>query len=102
MRKEFKLDDIVSGFAAREITHLLRLSGGPNICAYKEHELNQRARKGALVMQVYEYGDLWTLLEKHIRCGRPIPEPFIWHVLIMLSKALLHMQRGSPPTARND
>jgi hypothetical protein len=75
------------------------LGGIPEVCTVPEV---QRAREGALVMQVYQYGDLWTLLEKHIRCGRSIPEPFIWHALIMLSKALLHMQRGSPPTPRND
>jgi serine/threonine protein kinase len=82
IRKEFKITDILSGFAAREITHLTRLRGGPNICAYKEHELNVGARYGTLVMQVYEYGDLGTLLENHVRHRKPFPETFVWHVLI--------------------
>jgi serine/threonine protein kinase len=92
IRKLFKKEDVVSGFAAREITHLLRLQGGPNICAYKEHELNLRAQHGALVMQVYEYGDLGRLLQNHISNRKPFPEAFVWHVLIPLSQALLHMQ----------
>jgi serine/threonine protein kinase len=102
IHKEFKKDDILSGFAAREITHLIRLGGGPNICAYKEHELNVRTQRGALVMQVYEYGDLETLLGNHIHHRKPFPEIFVWHVLISLSQALLHMQRGSPPSIRDD
>jgi serine/threonine protein kinase len=59
-------------------------------------------RRGALVMQVYEYGDLGTLLDNHTSSRKPFLEEFVWHVLISLSKALLHMQRGSPPLIGND
>jgi hypothetical protein len=56
IRKEFGPEDVASGFAAREIAHLKRLKDYANVCTYKEHELNQRAPKGALVMQVCAYG----------------------------------------------
>jgi serine/threonine protein kinase len=97
VRKEFEPRDVASGFAAREIRHLIRLSNCNNICTYLEHELNMATATGALVMDVYAYGDLWTLLEKHVSHRKPFPEGFIWHVFRWLAKALLHMQRGNPP-----
>ncbi|EFQ95363.1 hypothetical protein PTT_06671 [Pyrenophora teres f. teres 0-1] len=96
MRKDFTADDVRSGFAAREINNLRLLSPCYNICTYREHELSLSRGTGALVMDVYDYGDLWGLLERHIAQRRIVPEPFIWHVLRSLAAALLHMQRGSP------
>jgi serine/threonine protein kinase len=90
MRKEFTPQDVRSGFAAREIRNLIRVSNCYNICAYREHERNQAT------------GDLWALLEKHIRQRKPFPEPFIWHVFRSLAAALLHMQRGICPLLNLD
>jgi len=102
MRKEFTPDDVQSGFAAREIYNLGRLKLCYNICTYREHELSLARGTGALVMDVYEYGDLWGLLERHIAQRKKIPEPFIWHVFRSLAAALLHMQRGSPVVFHNN
>ena len=97
VRKEFTPGDVASGFAAREISHLIRLSNCANICTYREHELNLATGIGALVMDVYAYGDLWALLEKHVSQRKPFTESFIWHVFRSLARALRHMQRGDPP-----
>lgn len=88
MRKEFDPEDIASDFAAREISHLIRLSNCYNICTYREHELDLAKGTGALVMNVCAYGDLWVLLAKHIRQRKPFHEGFIWHVFRFLAKAL--------------
>ena len=96
VRKEFDPGDVASGFVAREISHLICLSNCPNICTYREHELNLATGTGALVMDVYAYGDLWTLLEKHVNQRKPFHEGFIWHVFRSLARALRHMQRGDP------
>jgi len=97
VRKEFDPKDVASGFAAREIRHLIRLSNCYNICTYREHELDLATGTGALVMDVYAYGDLWALLEKHVGERKPLHEGFIWHVFRSLARALRHMQRGDPP-----
>lgn len=102
MRKEFTPDDFRSGFAAREINHLKRLRQCYNICTYREHELNVVHSTGAVVMDVYEYCDLWGLLERHMTHRRMFPEPFIWHLFRSLAAALLHMQRGDPPALHNN
>ncbi|RMZ67174.1 NEK kinase [Pyrenophora seminiperda CCB06] len=102
MRKEFTPDDVRSGFAAREINHLRRLRLCQNICTYREHELNIASGTGAVVMDVYEYGDLWGLLERHIAQALMFPEAFIWHVFKSLAAALLHMQRGNPPVSHTN
>jgi len=102
VRKEFDPGDVASGFAAREISHLIRLSNCPNICTYREHELNLQTGIGALVMDVYAYGDLWALLEKHVSQRKPFHEGFIWHVFRSLARALRHMQRGDPPALHNN
>ncbi|KAF1834599.1 kinase-like protein [Decorospora gaudefroyi] len=96
IRKEFKREDVRSGFATREITNLRRLRDCYNVCTYGEHELNIAAGTGALVMRVYEYGDLMPLLQRHIDRGKKFPEAFVWHVLKSLADALLYMQRGYP------
>jgi len=101
VRKEFDAGDVASGFAAREISHVIRLSNCANICTYREHELNLATGTGALVMNVYAYGDLWALLEKHINQRKRFHEGFIWHVFRSLAQALRHMQRGDPPVLSN-
>jgi hypothetical protein len=72
-----KKEDVQSGSAAREITHLKRVNDCTNICAYKEYKSNQREQRGALVMQVYGCGDLWALLSRYIARQQPFPKPFI-------------------------
>ncbi|KAF2845063.1 hypothetical protein T440DRAFT_545711 [Plenodomus tracheiphilus IPT5] len=104
IRKSFLIRDVHNGFAKREISHIRFLQGCRNICGYWGYDYDFANNRASLTTQLYRNGSLGALLTRHIDHrvrGRSSPvrftERFIWHVLVNLTNALLHMQHGSPP-----